>query len=378
MATIEYTNPLTIKEQESTGLLILVDATGKRLARAELPTDLLNLAREKGVLTADLPAPTDPRLKNTVESNAVTTAPVAQPEPVPLTASQIQENVDATNAADVEASTNPSQTEAATLEKYQMSSVVDLSSGETYEKSNNTKGLSLERTVPGVPPGAEKPAFFPSVNVFDKKGNKIGKDLRVKLRVPRKYLDGMAEPLSLHQGILFPYTPQINYELKADYGSSAPVHTNFTIYFYQRSSIGPINIVGKFTVENENDAIILAATIHCLKSLTRMRFGGAKAGDIDSGAPPPVCRLDGHGDSILDNVPVVLQNFRIELPDNVDYFTLRTNYNQFAGQNGDYVTSFPTVSTINLTCLPIYSRNEMQNFSVTKYLNGAFKGQGII
>lgn len=265
-----------------------------------------------------------------------------------------------------------------TLEKYEMSSLVDLTDGETFEKTNNTKGFLLERTVPGVPPGAEKPALFSNVNVFDRKGNKLGKDLRVKLRVPRKYLDGMAEPLSLHQGILFPYTPQINYELKADYGTSSPVHNNFTIYFYQRSSIGPINITGKFTVENEDDAIMLAATIHCLKSLTRMRFGGAKSGDIDSGAPPPVCRLDGHGDSVLDNVPVVLQTFRLDLPDNIDYFTLRTNYNQFAGQNGDFITSFPTVSTIVLTCLPIYSRNEMQNFSVTKYLNGAFKGQGII
>jgi hypothetical protein len=309
----------------------------------------------------------------------ITTAVVEEPETAPPTAQERQDAVDNQNAANIAAATNVNQQELATLDKYTMSSIVDLSTNQVVEKTINNKSLSFERTIPGVPPGAEKESFFPNVTkVFDKKGNKLGNDLRVKLKVPNKYLDGMCEPLNLHQGILFPYTPIINYELKADYGTASPVHTNFTIYFYQRSSIGPITITAKFTVENEEDAIILAATMHCLKSLTRMRFGGAKAGDIDSGAPPPVCRLVGHGDSVLDNVPVVVSSFRIDLLDNVDYFTLRTNYNRFATQNGDYVTSLPTISTINITCLPIYSRNEMQNFSVTKYLNGGFKGRGII
>lgn len=315
----------------------------------------------------------------TLKSIGVTSAAPDAPITAPPTPEEIEQNIATQNSLNIAAATNVSALETATLEKYTMSSIVDLSTNQVIEKSVNNKPLFLERTVAGVPPGAEKQPFIPSVtSVFDKKGNKIGKDLRVKLRVPQKYLDGMAEPLNLHQGILFPYTPIINYEFKADYGTSAPVHTNFTIYFYQRSAIGPITVTGKFTVENEDDAIMLAATMHCLKSLTRMRFGGAKAGDIDSGAPPPVCRLDGHGDSILDNVPVVIQSFRVDLQDNVDYFTLRTNYNRFATGNGDYITSFPTISTLNITCLPIYSRNEMQNFSVTKYLNGAFKGQGIL
>ncbi len=296
-------------------------------------------------------------------------------ETPPPSAEELEQFVADRNAANLAAVTNLQNTS----EKYQLSSIVDLSTNEVIEKSVNNKSFFSERTLNGIPAGAEKQPFYPSVTkVYDKNGNKLGDDLRVKLKVPQKYLDGMAEPLKLHQGILFPYTPIINYELKADYGTSSPVHTNFTIYFYQRSSIGPITITGKFTVGNEQDAIMLAATMHCLKSLTRMRFGGAKAGDIDSGAPPPVCRLSGHGDGILDNVPVVIQSYRIELPDNVDYFTLRTNSNNFAVGGGDFISSFPTITTINLTCLPVYSRNEMQDFSVTKYLNGSFQGKGII
>ena len=58
---IEYTIPLSIVVDENTGLLLLVDSTGKRLSRAELATDLNNLALQKGVLSSDLPPPVDPR-----------------------------------------------------------------------------------------------------------------------------------------------------------------------------------------------------------------------------------------------------------------------------------------------------------------------------
>jgi hypothetical protein len=161
------------------------------------------------------------------------------------------------------------------------------------------------------------------------------------------------------------------------------MHSNFAINFYQRSSVGPISITGKFSVENEADAGAYISTVHLLKSLTRMRSGGASnagAGrggntfsDSDSGAPPPVCRLDAHGEMGLNNVPVVISSYRIEMPDNVDYFTLPATSNYGA-------TSVPTVSTIAITCLPMYSRNEMQRFSVTGYLTDSnwYKKQGFI
>jgi hypothetical protein len=61
------------------------------------------------------------------------------------------------------------------------------------------------------------------------------------------------------------------------------------------------------------------------------------------------------------------------MPDNVDYFTLPATSNYGA-------TSVPTVSTIAITCLPMYSRNEMQRFSVTGYLTDSnwYKKQGFI
>ena len=102
----------------------------------------------------------------------------------------------------------------------------------------------------------------------------------------------------------------------------------------------------------------------------RMRSGGAAAGDGDSGAPPPVCRLDAYGDMMLKNVPVVISSFRVELPDSVDYFTYK---GMLSGNN-----AVPTMSTLAITCLPMYSRNEMQKFSVQNYVNNNYRGQGYI
>jgi hypothetical protein len=56
-----YENPVTIKEDPDTGLLLLVDGNGKTIARAATPGDLVQLGASKGVYSGDLPPPTDPR-----------------------------------------------------------------------------------------------------------------------------------------------------------------------------------------------------------------------------------------------------------------------------------------------------------------------------
>jgi hypothetical protein len=230
-----------------------------------------------------------------------------------------------------------------------------------------------EREVPGVPLGAQPTLpSEPIINYTDANGNSQSEFLRVRIRVPFNYLNeytvGKNSELAKVGGIVFPFTPSISYDVKAEYTAPNLLHSNFPINFYQRSSVGPISITGKFTVENADDARVYLATVHLLKSLTKMRFGGIN-GDPDSGAPPPVCRLDAYG-SMLKNVPVVITSLRIELPDSADYFIINDN---ITGRN-----SVPTVSTLSITCLPMYSRAEMQSFSVDNYVNNAYAGKGFI
>jgi hypothetical protein len=168
---------------------------------------------------------------------------------------------------------------------------------------------------------------------------------------------GILEPLQKTDGVIFPYTPSISYDNKADYAAVNPTHSNYTQHFYKYSSVTDINIIGKFTVQNETDAYILLSTLHLLKALTKMRAGG----ETNSGAPPPVCRLYAYGQQMLDETPIVIKTLRIDLPEGVDYFTV--NKTGSADK-----ASVPMSCTITLGCAVVYSRNEIQNFTVQNWL----------
>jgi len=315
-----------------------------------------------------------------VDAGQIYSEPAFNINATPLGLEDIDAYNTAINLASSSIATNKSASETETETLYQNSSLVSLvntSDDTDFDKTRNKSGFSFNRRL-SIPFGAEKQVIqSTSISVIDRKGNKLDKDLRVKLRIPPKYFTNLTEPLSIFEGIIFPYTPSIQYEVKADYGSVNPVHGNFPVNFYQRSSITPINITGKFSVQNETDARIYVATMVMLRAITKMRSGGARSGDPDSGAPPPVCRLSGHGSSMFDNIPVVVTNYRVEFPDNVDYFTVNTGSQQsdFGTNN---ITSVPVISTISIVCLPMYSRDEMQQFSVNRYLAGEFKGKGFI
>jgi hypothetical protein len=237
-----------------------------------------------------------------------------------------------------------------------------------------------ERIVPGVSRGAMPIKLHPAQTIFkDIKGNLSRDDTRVRLLIPPKYITdhlaysagtGGKFAIKSNGGILFPYTPSVSYDISAEYSEAKPLHSNFSINFYQRSSVGRISISGKFSVESSEDAELYLATVQLLTSLTRMRSGGL-GGDIDSGAPPPVCRLYANGQAMLHNVPVAVASLRVELPDSVDYFTIVKDLRYGT-------TSVPTVSTIAITCIPMYSRNEMQKFNVTGYTDGSLKNKGYI
>ena len=200
------------------------------------------------------------------------------------------------------------------------------------------------------------------------------KDLRAKLRVPSSYLVGPAAGpnniLANNGGILFPYTPDISVDNKADYAQQNPLHSIYSQYFYKNSSTGPISISAKFTVQNEQEGAILLGIIHLLRALTKMRFGD----DPQKGSPPPVCRLDAYGDYMMQNVPVAVTSWKHTLPIDVDYITVgRPGSSTMYG-----VSMVPVLSTISIDLNIMYSRQEMLNFNIPDWLNGNLKGSGYL
>lgn len=212
----------------------------------------------------------------------------------------------------------------------------------------------------------------PQVNFKNSAGAVLGQDHRVRIKVPASYLTaytsgGTTNALRELGGIIFPYTPQITMEEKADYTNSNQMHSNFSQHFYQRSQISSITITGKFTVQNSSDAEIYLSTLQLLRALVKMRVNG----EAYAGSPPPVCRLTAWGTYMMNNVPVAITSFRNDLPDNVDYFALPSSsvYKD---------TMVPTVATIIVTLMPMYSRAEQQAFTVGGWLDGNLNGKGYL
>jgi hypothetical protein len=124
------------------------------------------------------------------------------------------------------------------------------------------------------------------------------------------------------------------------------------------------------------------------------------AESINQGNPPPVCRLNGYGDFVYKNVPVIITNFNVELREQIDYIGITvptggqaselTTIQDVTGmataentrdaeESSGSVNYVPTDSLIAVTCLPIYSRNKITNdFTLKKFAQGDLKEDGFI
>ena len=215
------------------------------------------------------------------------------------------------------------------------------------------------------------------------KGGK--KDWRVKLSIPniKSFNESpLLKPLAVTGGLVFPYTPTIIVAHSANYNAIAPIHTNYPYFAYQNSQVDQLVITGDFFIQNGVEANYWVGAMHYLRSCTKMFYGG-DASEI--GAPPPVVKLNGYGDFVFNDVPVVITNFTIDLPQDVDY--IQAGLKDITVKRSEYVTDFddgsrtglswvPSQSLITVTVQPVYSRREIEKFSLQKYVNGGYVGQG--
>jgi hypothetical protein len=223
---------------------------------------------------------------------------------------------------------------------------------------------------------------------------------------------GILTPLKATDGVLFPYTPTINVSYSAGYEVSDIPHSNFKIYNYRNSSVENITVTGEFTAQDTYEANYLLAVIHFFRSATKMFYG--KDSNPPRGLPPPLCYLTGHGEYNFNYHPVVITNFTLNYPNDVDYITATINdtgqgevgatpnnlppyvspsvatpsplqrLNGARLSPGGYAprasspksnmastTRVPTKISISVTALPVVTRNTYSNnFSLKDYATG--------
>lgn len=217
---------------------------------------------------------------------------------------------------------------------------------------------------------------------------------------------GILGPLKATDGVIFPYTPAVSVTYSAGYDTSEPVHSNYKVYQYKGSSVDTLTILADFTAQDTTEANYLLAVIHFFRSVTKMFYGQDQ--NPDNGVPPPLCYLTGFGAYTYDNHPLVITNFTYATPTDVDYIRAGSQTNQpgqnvsqqnsivntfvpgnirtamsglqpkvpnFTAQNSlinSEATYVPTKLQLQITCIPIVTRNDISNkFSLKEYATGA-------
>jgi hypothetical protein len=155
-------------------------------------------------------------------------------------------------------------------------------------------------------------------------------DWRVKLRLaegadylysdPRINENGVLWPLTVTNGVVFPYTPQISTNYAANYNHYDLTHSNYRGYFYQNSYVDEVTITATFTAQDTFEANYMLAVIHFFRSVTKMFYGQ----DANRGQPPPLVFLQGLGEFQFNLHPCLVRSFSYNLPNDVDYIRART------------------------------------------------------
>ena len=236
--------------------------------------------------------------------------------------------------------------------------------------------------------------------------------VRIRLAPQSKYLynapqPGILQPLTVTDGVIFPYTPSISTSYRANYSPYDLTHSNYRGYFYSSSNVEPVTVTGTFTAQDTSEANYLLAVIHFFRSATKMFYGQ----DAERGAPPPLVYLSGLGEYQFNEHSCLIQNFSYSLPNDVDYIRAGSPGNQgvnlttrrdrqSVATNGVFgslnrlaaafltkgaisgppapptlglnrPTYVPTKMEITVTLLPVQSRQQVsKQFSVKEFANG--------
>ena len=284
---------------------------------------------------------------------------------------------------------------------------------------NSGDVMSAIRSI-NIPTAAESVAdVMTAVSSFG--GDTNSSDWRVRLSIsPWVSFKGspVLAPLNDAGGLIFPYTPEITMNSNATYTPVAPTHANYAFQAYKNSNPGTIQITAPMNVEDATQGLYWIAAVHYLRSLTKMFTGS----DMKAGNPPPIIYLNGYGNYVFKNVPVVVTSFQTTLNAQSDYIGVNVvgslaseistlsgaigglsntvggsvaglsgisnNLSNIAGGVGQVSgvlgafgaggktsggTSYvPTKSSFSITLQPVYSRDNVRKFSLDRFVSGGY------
>lgn len=227
-------------------------------------------------------------------------------------------------------------------------------------------------TTPGASPGTiqveqQSPNFLNQIGEFPPQAPENLKDTagrRVRLRAKPGatadiYGSGLASILNDTNGMVFPYQPTITYQQEVTYQNIEMVHTNQDFLAYTRTPALKLQVDGEFSVQNQAEGRYALACIHFLRMVSKMWFGGSSLESrMKQGTPPPVLLFDAYGQYMFNQLPVVLTQFSVTLPKDVDYVPVKI------GSNGTTAQMAPQANDVYSALSLINSRSVSENTNV--------------
>lgn len=196
-------------------------------------------------------------------------------------------------------------------------------------------------------------------------------DRRVRLR-PKMGIStfvGSSEvlkPLIATNGFMFPFTPNVQLSRQAKYSDHTTIHNIQDYKAYTGTSSVSVQIDGVFTAQNKDEALFMLACYHFMKACTLMSFGKDSMNVAPAGTPPPVLLLSGYGSYIMNDLPVIIEDFSMELPGDVDYVGVSIN--------GGTV-NLPTKTTMSVKGTVQNTPAKLRQFDWGAYVNGSLISQ---
>ena len=156
-------------------------------------------------------------------------------------------------------------------------------------------------------------------------------------------------------------SPRISENRSAQYSEVNLIHHPGSILKYERTSSRSWGVSAKLVSRNQQEASENQAILNIIRGWVMPYYGeGTEKNDPDKlGAPPPVLMFSGYGEKNISKIPVVLESYNNDWPNDVDYIPTLT---------GD---PFPVVMDVSINLKECYSPAEYSNFNLFAYKSGA-------
>lgn len=182
--------------------------------------------------------------------------------------------------------------------------------------------------------------------------------------------DYLMRPIKESNGLVWKYTPSVFVSSTANYSSHSGQGMQYPVNSYENSTPSDITVTADFTANDIYEARYLLAAMTFFKIATKGDFGDIAVAKQTAGAPPPVLLFEYLGDHGYNKVPVVVSNYILTLPNDVDYVPVDIK---------GTITFVPTLTNIVCTLTPQYTPSKVRRrYDVNAIANGEAYKDGFI